>query len=170
MSDNATIVVHFGVAPGGAGGGHLSAEVDSRPGGLNGGQVSFTPGQDVYILVYRTANVAITGVAASAGTISAQGTVSVTIEEDLQFEDSRQANLQRPVAGSALASVEWFGENLGALTVQADKLTVQAAAQGVAVCRATYAAVADVYKLQSPASINGRTDFPILVLVKGVAS
>lgn len=170
MSDNATIVVHFGVDAGGGAAGHLSAEVDGREGGLNGGQTSFTPGQPVYILAYRTANVSITAVEASAGTIAAQAPVSVSVTEDLSFEDERKASLSKPVAGAALASVEWFGNNLGTLTLKDDKMTVEAPASGVAVARVTYTVTADVYKLLSPVSINGQTDFPILVLFKGVAA
>lgn len=170
MSDNATIVVHFGQAAGGGAAGHLSAEVDGREGGLNGGQTSFTPGQPVYILAYRTINVTITDVLSSAGTVAAQAPVSVSITEDLNFEDARTATLAKPVAGAALSSVEWFGTNLGALTLQDDKMTVEAPASGVAIARVTYNVTADVYKLESPASINGQTDFPILVLIKGVAA
>ena len=172
MSDAATIVVQFGVAPGADAGavGHLSAEVDAREDGLNGGQVEFAPGAQVYILVYRTANVTITGVEVSAGTISAQGATLVNIEEELSFEDANSATLQKPAAGGALQSAEWLGAELGALTLQADKLTVHAAAKGTAVCRAGYTAEPDVYRLQAPASINGSANFPILVLFKGVAA
>ena len=41
------------------GDGHLSAEVDSRPYGLNGGRSQYFPGDDCYILVYRSNNVTI---------------------------------------------------------------------------------------------------------------
>jgi hypothetical protein len=170
MQDQATIVVSFGAAGGGAAAGHLSAELDSREDGLNGGQTGFSPGQPAYILAYRTPNVVITSVVASAGTVTPQGTVAVTVAEELSFDDSRTATLQKPVAGAALASVEWFGTSLGALELQDDKVTVQAADKGVAVCRVTYVAVPDVYKLQSPASINGQTDFPILVLIQGTTT
>ncbi len=170
MSDSATIVVHFGQAAGGGAAGHLSAEVDGRQGGLNGGQTSFAPGQPVYILAYRTPNVTIVSIEASAGTIAAQAPVTVTVTEELNFEDERTATLSKPVAGAALSSVEWFGANLGSLTVQDDKMTVEAPDSGVAIARVTYSVAADVYKLDSPASINGQTDFPILVLIKGVAA
>jgi hypothetical protein len=51
---NATIRVQFGNPDGSNGSdasGHLSAEVDTRPSGLNGGRSSFSPGETVYILV-----------------------------------------------------------------------------------------------------------------------
>lgn len=170
MADSATIVVQFGVAPGSDASGHLSAEVDTREGGLNGGQSSFAPGSDVYLLAYRTANVSITDVLASAGSITQQAGISVTVTEDLNFEDGRTASLSKPVAGASLDSVQWWGNDLGALTVQDDKMSVQAASRGVAVARVTYTVAADVFRLASPASINGQTTYPILVVVKGVAS
>ncbi len=60
---NATIRVQFGNpdgsgGPGGSGAsGHLSAEVDTRAAGLNGGRSSFSPGETVYILIYKSDNV-----------------------------------------------------------------------------------------------------------------
>ncbi len=169
MADRATIVVQFGVAPGG-GAGHLSAEVDSRPGGLNGGASSFAPGSDVFILAYKTANVTINDVIPSAGTIASQAPISFQITEELNFEDSRQATLSKPVAGAAVDSVVWWGTSLGALELLDDKMTVQAADRGVAVATITYTVTADVFKLTSPGTINGETTFPILVLVKGTAA
>lgn len=170
MADSATIVVQFGVAPGGSGDGHLSAEVDSRETGLNGGQSAFSPGSDVYILAHRTTNVTITDYLSSAGTLAAQAPISYQVTQDLSFEDSRTASLSKPVAGATLDSVEWFGNSLGALTVAADKMTVEAPDRGVAIARVTYTVNADVFRLATPATINGQTTYPILVLFKGIAA
>lgn len=173
MADRATIVVQFGSASGGeiVGEivGHLSAEVDSREGGLNGGQVAFSPGAPVFLLAYKTDNVTITDVLVSAGTITPQPDIIVTLAEELSFEDVDTASLPKPATGG-IQSVKWYGNSLGALTVQDDRMTVKAASSGVAVCSVTYQAVAKVYKLVSPPNINGETAFPILVLVKGLAA
>ena len=57
---NATLRATFGNPDGSDAAGHLSAEIDTRPTGLNGGRNAFNPGETVYILVYKTDNVTIT--------------------------------------------------------------------------------------------------------------
>lgn len=88
---NATIRVQFGNPDGSAAEGQLSAEIDTRPGGLNGGRSSFSPGETAYILVYKSDNVSITDTICSAGSLSAQGSAVVTVTEELMFEDSDTA-------------------------------------------------------------------------------
>jgi hypothetical protein len=165
---NATIRVQFGNPDGSGAEGHLSAEVDTRPDGMNGGRSSFSPGETVYLLVYKTDNVSITDTICSAGSLSSNGTTSVTVTEEVMFEDSENASLPKPASGAV--SVVWQGRSLGSLTLQSDKLTVKAGAKGVAVAKVTYTAQARVYALSSPSSINGETDFSILALIKGSAS
>lgn len=165
---NATIRVQFG-NPSGSATGHLSAEIDTRLQGLNGGRTAFNPGETVYLLLYKTDNVSITDTLCSAGSLSAQGSTVVTITEELMFEDTDTAQLSKP-ARAAIAQTVWYGRNLGSLTVQPDKITVKAQARGVAVAKITYEALALIYALSSPATLNGETDFSILALIKGVAS
>lgn len=168
---NATIRVQFG-SPDGQGGaseGHLSAEVDARPQGLNAGKTSFSPGETVYILVYKSDNVRITETICSAGSLSAQGTATVSVTDELMFEDTDTASLSVP-ARAGLASSVWYGRSLGALTLQGDKVTVNAASKGVGVAKVSYEALAQVYALASPASLNGEIDFSILALIKGSAT
>lgn len=169
---NATIRVQFGNPDGSNGldaSGHLSAEVDTRPSGMNGGRSSFSPGETVYILVYKTDNVSITDTICSAGSLSAQGTTVVTVSEELMFEDADTATLGKPSRSSLSQSV-WYGRSLGALTLQSDKVTVKASSKGVGVAKVSYDALALVYALSSPATLNGETDFSILALIKGSAS
>lgn len=165
---NATIRVQFGNADGDVAG-HLSAEVDARPSGLNGGRSSFSPGETVYILVYKTDNVRITDTLCSAGSLSAQGTTVVTASEELMFEDADTATLGKP-ARSSLSQAVWYGRSLGALSLESDRMTVRAASKGVAVAKISYDALALVYALSSPATLNGETDFSILALIKGAAT
>jgi len=164
----ATIVVQFGNGSGTGSDatGHLSAEVDSRPDGLNGGKTSFVPGEPVFLLVYKSANVAIQDVATSAGSCVQSGSATVTTTEDVTFENTDESSVQRPML--ALSAVEWFGRSLGALSVSGDLTGLKAASKGVAVARVTYTAQADVYRLDSPATLNGSADFTILVVFTGV--
>lgn len=168
---NATIRVQFGSpdGAGGAAGAHLSAEVDTRPEGLNGGRSSFSPGETAYILVYKSDNVSITDTICSAGSLTAQGSAVVPVAEELMFEDSEIATLGKP-ARSGLSQSVWYGRSLGTLTLQSDKVTIRAASKGVAVAKVTYDALAVVYALTSPATLNGETDFSILALIKGSAT
>ena len=170
---NATIRVQFG-SPDGASGsngvtGHLSAEIDTRPDGLNGGRNAFNPGETVYILVYKSDNVSITDTICSAGSLSAQGSTVVPKTEELMFEDADTATLPVP-ARSGLSSTLWYGRSLGTLTLQSDKVTARATSKGVGVAKVTYDALALIYALTSPATLNGVTDFSILALIKGSAA
>ncbi len=47
---------------------------------------------------------------------------------------------------------------------------MKASSKGVAVAKVTYDALALVYALSSPSTLNGETDFSILALIKGTAS
>jgi len=166
---NATLRVQFGNPDGSGATGHLSAEVDARTEGLNGGRTAFSPGETVYLLVYRTDNVSITETACSAGSLSAQGSAVVTVTEELLFEDTDTATLDKPVR-SDISQVAWYGRSLGGLALQPDKITLKAANKGVAVAKVSYDALAWVYALASPATLNGETDFSILALIKGAAA
>lgn len=165
---NATIRVLFG-SPDGSDVGHLSAEIDTRPDGLNGGRTSFNPGETAYILVYRSDNVSITDTICSAGSLSPQGSSVVSVTEELMFEDTNIASIGKPARSGIVSSV-WYGRSLGSLALQSDKVTVKAAAKGVGVAKVTYDALAQVYALSSPATLNGETDFSILAVIKGSAT
>lgn len=167
---NATIRVQFGNPDGASAvAAHLSAEIDTRSTGLNGGRSSFSPGETVYILVYKTDNVTINETICSAGSLSPQGTTVVTVSEEVMFEEDDTATLDKPVR-AGLTQFVWYGRSLGALALQSDKVTVKAGAKGVAVAKVSYETLAQIYALASPATLNGETDFSILALIKGVAS
>jgi hypothetical protein len=166
---NATIRVQFGNPDGSEATGHLSAEIDTRPDGLNGGRTSFSPGETAYLLVYSSDNVSITDTICSAGSLTEQGSTVVTVTEELMFEDAASASLDKP-ARSGITQTVWYGRNLGTLTLQSDKVTVKSAAKGVGVARVSYDALARVYALASPATLNGETDFSILAIIKGAAN
>ena len=165
---NATVRVQFGDSAGSANG-HLSAEIDARADGLNGGKTAFTPGETVYLLVYASANVTVTEMLCSAGSLARHGSAVVTVTEDLLFEDADTASLSKP-ARASLTQSAWYGRSLGTLTLQADRMTVKAASRGVGVARVSYETLAQVVALSSPVALNGETDFSILALIKGSAT
>lgn len=167
---NATIRVQFGLPDAAERTGHLSAELDTRENGLNGGRTSFNPGDTAYILVYKSDNVQIEDVVCSSGSITRGQEIVVDVEDEIFFEDSDTATLNKPCQSTALSSTRWFGRSLGSLSLQSDKMTVKASAKGVAVAKVGYRARAIVYALTSPASIDGETDFSILVVIKGTVA
>lgn len=153
-----TIVVQFNSDTGG-----LSAEIDSRPTGLNGGKTSFAPGDTAFFLVFPTGDAVIDQVVASAGGVSSAGAGTYPVREVLTFANSREASLSKSYAGGG--TVQWFGNNLGTITFNGSKATVPVAGVGVALV--TYNASYTAYGLNAPSQINGLTNFEILVVVIG---
>ncbi|WP_041446859.1 hypothetical protein [Thiocystis violascens] len=165
MAVTANITVSFGDQSASSASGHLSAEIDSRPDGLNNGVTSFAPGDSAAFLVYKSSNVTYDAPVASAGSVAGVGSgLTVEKEDDLSFADSDTASLSTPATG--IVSVTWLGRSLGSLSLQ-DQTTVKAGAKGVAVARVKYACRADAYRLTSPATLAGLTDFSILVFILG---
>ena len=165
----ATVVVQFtNPQAAAAANAHLSAEVDTRPAGLNAGKSTFIPGATAYLLVYKSANVSLVGADSSAGSLSQAGTVAVQHADELQFADVTTATLTVPA--DALVSYKWIGRDLGAPVIGIDRKTITVPTQGVGVLSITYTATAVIGALASPMSVNGEVDFSILVLIKGEVS
>lgn len=167
-SVTATIVVQFGAE----GEAHLSAEVDARSseeGGLNGDRTQFAPGDTVYFLVYKSANVVIDDVVSSAGTLASHGTAVVVKEDDLQFPNQNTANFSVPA--EAITAERWLGTNLGPVSIQPGGMAAAVPTPGASpyagVCRTGYSTTALVYSITAPASLDGLTSFPILIYILG---
>lgn len=164
MAVTATILVDFDQGAGGEVSGHLSAELDDRPDGLNGGLTSFQPGDTVYFFVHASSNVTHADPVPSAGSVAPATIGIVTRTELVTFANVATASL--PVPAIEITDHTWLGTDLGALTLT-DEMTVTASSAGVAVCSVTYTTQPDAYGLTSPANINGQTEFDILVYVRG---
>lgn len=160
MAVTTSIVVQFSQ---GTAGGSLSAEVDSREDGLNGGKSSFLPGQTAYFLIFKSPDVVLDAVLSSAGVLNDVGEGLMDVEEWLTFSDASEVSTSKRVESGL--SYQWYGNNLGAVTVSGDKLVAQT--KGVGVLKVTYKAKYRAYGLSSPALINGKSEFQIAVLVKG---
>lgn len=167
MTALATITVKFtNAAAAAAVNAHLSAEVDSRPAGLNAGKSTFIPGTSAYVLIYKSPNVSLVSSESSAGSFSYGGTASVQQAEELQFLDVASATLKVPIAGDIL-SYQWVGRDLGAPSVGSDGKTVTVPTAGLGILKIVYDSVATIGVLASPESVNGAVDFSVLVLIKG---
>lgn len=170
MALNATFVVQFaaGETTAAAASNHLSAEIDDRLTGLNAGKKSFAPGDTVWFLIYKGSNVTLDSVITTSGTVTASTPITVEREEEIVFAMTDAGQTEVPVVG-AITSYEWAGSSLGAVTVQADKTTVKSATSGAGIATIKYNATAIPYKLVAPATINGKTDFSILIVIAGSA-
>jgi hypothetical protein len=165
-TNNASVVVQFGSASNSSTDtSHLSAEIDNRVGGLNGGKTSFQPGDSVAILVFKTNDVVISKVATSSGSIGFTSNIVVVKEEVLTFANTRGSNISLPAIGGALQSIEWMGNDLGNIALTGTRAVC--AVSGVGVAKVTYSAYADVYTLSSPSTLNGSTDYSIVAVIAG---
>ena len=157
-----TITVQFGEAAASPG---ISAEIDGRPDGLNGGRSRFYPGDVVYFLVYRPDGVKLDQPTASAGSVYPAPAQNVKVEETVRFTNGRTARLSKPASGSV--SVKWMGMSLGSAALGADQMTLTASQSGVAVAKVSYTSKASAYRLAAPSSVGGETSFEILVVITG---
>lgn len=159
--------INFGAAAGSAAAAstHLSAQIDSRPDGLNGGKTSFVPGETAYFLVFSSDNVTVDTPIATAGTISSAAVGAVEQSVDLTFADTNTATL--PMPATSITGTTWMGNSLGSLTLGSDGVTVTAGASGIAVARVTFDTTPEAYALASPSTVAGLTDFSILVFISG---
>ena len=156
----ASVVVQFGEAS--AAEAVLMAEVDGRDEGLNPGS-TFVAGDSVYLLVhaYLVTDIAAVCSAGSIGFIS-RGVRSVT--EQVAFADSIEASVHYPV--DAITDVVWVGTDLGAV-VSVGGTGVRSGVKGVGILEITYNTAYEVWRLNAPSSINGKTIFDILSVFTG---
>lgn len=164
MAVTASIVVAFGQAA--QDDAILMAEIDARStaeGGLNNGRTQFMPGDSVAYLIYKH-KVLNTEHRPSAGSVSRVGSGQRQVEEMVTFLDVVDGNVQYPI--HTLDSFEWLGNQLGPISAGGGQ-AIRAASQGVGVAIVRYTTKFDIWRLNSPAEINGRDSFSIAVLITG---
>lgn len=168
MANTTSIVVSFAdQAAASAANAHLSAEVDSRPTGLNGGKTSFKPGDTAWLLIYMSDNVELTGTPiASAGSIGGgQAITGISKTQEVTFANEDSSSIQVPSTG--ITAIKWLGTSLGALTLEGNKTAVKAASKGVAVAKVTYSCNATAYSITAPVTLDGETSFSIVIFIEG---
>ncbi|MEO5349961.1 MAG: hypothetical protein H7836_09965 [Magnetococcus sp. YQC-3] len=151
-----------------SGGGFLSAEVDARPDGLNAGQSVFYGGDTAHLLVHAGDEVALAEPEASTGLLLPGGWQTLLHTQDLVFAGTATATLDKPAI--AIDSVVWLGNDLGDLTLEADRRTVSAPMAGVAIARVAYRSLARGWGVVSPESVGGLDEFPVQILFSGVTA
>lgn len=146
----------------------LTAEIDSRPTGFNNGRTSFSPGDSAVFLLFKTDDVTVDSLISSYGVVEAvtpipPATDLYEVEEWLTFADTDTASLSKPYTIGL--TYEWYGTNLGTLTP--DGTSIRAATKGVGVAKVKYRSRFTAHSIASPLTMNGKSDFQILVFVAG---
>lgn len=155
----------------------LIMEVDGRSSGLNNGRTSFKPGDDVYILLFKSNDVTIDNVISSKGTITLEGSESPQVienEDVLVFANDREASVSKPIVGSY--GLQWVGSDLGQLQLATDAISFTLAEEpplaqrpyaGAALL--TYNTEADVYRLTNT-NIPDKEEYSIVIVAVGTAT
>lgn len=160
MPVSTSIVVQFSQN---AAGGHLSAEIDSRDTGLNKGNTSFIPGDTAYFLLFKSPDVIIDALAVSAGSLVSAAGGLYDVEEWVTFADVLEMTPSKPITSGF--SFQWFGNNLGPITVVGG--VMRCAIKGIGVAKVKYQSQYTGHGIASPSTLNGLSDFQIAALVKG---
>ena len=94
--------------------GILSLQLDDREDGMNGGDTSFKPGDDVYYFMYKDSNVTVLdhfttagGIATATDSQSGSSSVTIAIDENITFSNSDSGQLNYPPSESV--SLNWQG-------------------------------------------------------------
>lgn len=150
--------------------GKLSAEVDSRADGPNNGKTSFSPGDDVYLLVRRSSDVSVAGYA-SLGTVTKVGNVlGIDERQVLTFPRTRAAELSQEPSGAV--NILWLGNGLGGHNVKGTTLSLtdeyDTSNPPVGVAIATYESSGESWKLSNlPSTVSGKSSYEVLVVLVG---
>ncbi len=161
-----TITIQFGSNTDSQG--FLTAEVDSRPDGLNAGRSQFQPEEVVWFLVYAGPNVTYDPPILSDGVLMRGGEVAVAQEEFITFANSKEGKLAKPAESSA--KVSWYGTSLGVTKLGSDKMTLLADKSGVAVAGVKYTAKAQSWGIKAPKTSGGSANYSIAVFILGKTS
>lgn len=162
-----TLVVNFQSGTGEKG--FLQAAIDSRPDGFNLGKTTFSAGDQPVYLIARTTNVVVTSQIPSFGNVAFHASGILDIEQQLTFANTREARLQQPAIPGTIVT-KWIGNNLGALVLQDDELTVLAGVTGIGVAKVSYQATFEAYRLTNvivPDPVHGESAFSVLVFITG---
>ncbi|MEO5346685.1 MAG: discoidin domain-containing protein [Magnetococcus sp. YQC-9] len=140
--------------------GRLAIEPDSRPMGLNRGSPNLYPGALVHLLVHASPDVSNVTLTASAGKLWPGELQQWQETIDLVFAD--KATVTLPAQVISLDAYHWLGNDLGALTLDADCITVTAIHSGLSVARVQVTRRALSWLFQAPRLLAGETQFPII--------
>lgn len=161
--------------------GYLSWEIDDRSeddGGMNKGDTSFAPGDDVGLLLFKESSVELKEDPwASGGAVSKDGTTVYEFNDEKQtteyitVENSSTANLNKP-ANVDTPKLSWLGKSkkigngdptlemfVDPVTKERSEVVIDLGTEMVGVIKAQYKSEATKYWLKKPPK-----DFPVVVV------
>ena len=144
----AVLKVRFGGPSDSRGDPGLSLEIDSRPGGLNGGRTSFRAGDPVWYLMRKSPDLTLAIHKASSGTIGPPVTALEDVEDVISFlaSPTSEDRLSRAPVGPVL--LEWLTAPKGTPELMGDSVVLQdAGLEPVGAVVARYQAAATAYRL-----------------------
>jgi hypothetical protein len=154
--------------------GLLKLEIDDREEGLNGGDTSFAPGDDVYYFLFKDSNITVLEHEVTAGGKTGVGSGTKTIDENVTFSDSDTSSLNYPPDGTV--TMKWLGKcfEISGTTVKANttlpevsgsELKMAKGKKVAGVLNVQYSSTGDLFKLS-----NVPLDFSeVLILAIGQA-
>jgi len=163
----------------------MTAMVDDRPDGLNGGKTSFEPGDEVGILLFVPSTITYLGFVTSADgspgfsmAPATPATAQYVVENEMAaFIDEKEASVQKPI-DSAFTKT-WMGVNLGELVKKADTVLALSSPpvkpdampanefHYAGIATIGYTSEAMTFMMQSPDTLGGETEFDIQVIFFG---
>lgn len=157
-----SLVIQFDDPTQGASGAHLSAEIDSRPDGLNLGVTQFIKWlDDPGFLVYKTPNVATT-FTTTAGSVNAVRVDAIAVTDYLSFAKSREASLSKPPTGAVSFTPIGSG-GTASFTVNGTRVIANNVI--TAVYKAEYTTTGYGYRLEGGNGVD-----IVLILIEGTVS
>lgn len=90
-------------------------EVDDRPAGLNKGNTSFRPGDNVGLLLFQSANVTLLEILVTFGSLANKGATTKTLDDQwLTYGNEPEASVGYPLTTYDFG---WVGTDLGGVTL-----------------------------------------------------
>lgn len=143
--------------------GGISVELDEA---ANNGKTNFGSGDTVHYLVHTNPLAMTVENITSAGTVAANGTKQVTVEETVTFAKEKTAPLDKIPTGPVVWS--WIGRNGGTPTFSGANITLPADAVGVLKC--SYPTTPKAFSLSGVTIPTGMDEFPVVVVVAEVTA
>ena len=154
---NASIVIDIRSSSGAEGG--LSAEIDSRPDGLNGGVTTFYEGDNPGILLFKTGNVVNVEGFATDGHITHVGSGTMEVTEWVTFANTNTASASKDITGG-FTILKAKGDSLPDIKYSGTTITCSRAV--LAVLQIRYTARFVKYRL-----VGAEGDAPVVVMFSG---
>lgn len=147
--------------------GILIAQIDSREDGLNDGDVSFQPGDNIGFLVYVNSQVVNLKLLSSTGNIVIISIGELrSVTEDIPFVHKDSASVSFPIFGGI--TEEWIGFDRGPVNIENDRDLVLSNGISTGILRVTYDTKFDAYSLEgTPSQLLGKPEYPVLITVVG---